>query len=301
MSRERKSSCVTAVAALLFGVVQVQAQVITDIVSSVADYEPRLEQNSTSEPFFLNNIDDLSSQGSTLGAGNIDIPSDATILRVGGQSRHKMNAAMFFPLPESSIVDSINSAHFKITQVGISGTPITNADLWAVGVYSDIAVSNDFDDPQVNPTIANGTDINTGLAGLLYLDADVETTTAGLNTSVPRQKIAENFLIVTDALSSGTALRETDAAADASLASYLNSLYASTTIGPDTWLVLRLNPDAVPSNATNQYRFASANDAVNVQPTLTLNYNEVPEPGSFAVLASLAVIGAARRRRCPQA
>lgn len=265
------------------------------IVSSVADYEPRQERGRDDGNWYFNDLNDGSSTGT--GTGNIDIPSDAGEVRVGGQNHHKYSAAYFFPLPQSSEVASVDAAHFAVSQIeDTSATdPTFNADLWAVGIYSNIAVANDFDDPKVNPTIGED-----GLASLLHNDADTDTR-AGLNTSVPRTKIADNFIAVGEHLDpgGGSALFETSGAEDAALLAYLTELYNTTTIGPDAYLVLRVSPDATPNgDATNRYRLASASNGTAgvTLPTLTLETTPVPEPAGLALLA-LGAAGLLARRR----
>lgn len=267
-----------------------------DIVSSIADYEPRMEQDSSGGPFIINDQNDLSASG--LGSNNIDTPTDSNNVRVGGQSRHKFNSAFFFPLPTLSATDQVDSAHLSfdmLQETSTAGTaPTYNGDLWAVGLYSDIAVSNDYDDPQVNQTTAPG------LSSLLYLESDSDAA-AGLNTSIARTKLVDDFLTSADFLpasgTTATAPKETDASADAALAAYLNELYAAG-VPEGSYLVIRVNPDVAPTTDTNRWRIASANhDDAALHPTLTLDVVAIPEPAGMALLGVAAAGLLARQRR----
>jgi hypothetical protein len=256
------------------------------ITSSLADYEPRLTRPTTSAPGTDLAIDPA-----------VDTPSDALNLRVGGQNRFRIGSAYFFALPTLGPGESISNAHLSFTQIAETATsganvPAFNADLRVVGITQDIAVANDPDNPQVDPTV------NPALSASLYNDAAIDTR-PGVGTALPRLLVQDNFLTPQQyiPLGGGIATRSTDAAADALLGGYLTSLYAAG-VPANSFLIVTINPDAPPSDVnTNRYQIASANatDAAQGKPTLTLTV--VPEPGTVGVLAIAASGLLARWRR----
>ena len=257
-----------------------------DITSSVADYEPRLTRATGTG----------SGEGLAIDPA-IDTPSDALNLRIGGQNRFRIGSAYFFALPALAPGGSISNASLSFTQIGDTATsgantPQFNADLRVVGITQDILVSNDPDNPQVDPTV------NRDLSALLYHDAE-DDARAPIGTALPRLEIQDNFLAPNQYIANGgtIATRTTDAAAGALLAGYLSSLYAAG-VPANSFLIVTLNPDAPPNDlVTNRYQVASANatDAAQVKPTLTIEV--VPEPGAAGVLAVAAAALLARRRR----
>ena len=256
------------------------------IESSGADYEPRLTRATGTNP----------GEGLAIDT-NINTPSDAANLRIGGQARFRIGTAYFFALPALAPGETIASASLRFTQIPDSATtgarPTFNADLRAVGLFSDISVAHDPQgtQPQVNPSL------DPSLSSLLYGDAE-DDSRAALGTSVPRMEVQDNFLVPNDYIANGgaNATRATSAAANLLLANYLNSLYAAG-VPAGSYLVVTLNPDAPPDDVnTNRYQVASANATDPSQrPALTIEV--VPEPSAVGVFAAAGLGLVARRRR----
>ena len=277
----RPSALVCLLAAALLGAgTGARAAVIE---SSLADFEPRLTRPTTSNPGEQLAIDT-----------NIDTPSDATNLRIGGQSRFRIGSAYFFRLPTLQPGQLVSSAGLRFTQIPdtAAGTaPSFNADLRVVGITQDISIANDPDAPQVAETV------NPALSALLYSDTATDDR-AAIGTSLPRLTLQDNFLTPGQYLANGSganALRETSLLANTTLAGYLNTLYAAG-VPAGSFLIVTLNPDAPPDDvATNRYQLASANAAdVAQRPALTIDV--VPEPSALGVLG-FAAVALLRRRR----
>lgn len=274
-----------AVAVVTFGATGTAEAVV--IESSVADYEPRLVRPTGS----------ASGEGLDFDA-NVNTPSDAMNLRIGGQNRFRIGSAYFFALPALAPGETIGSSGLRFTQIPDSAAagqpPAFNADLRVLGLFSDISVAHDPQgtNPQINPSL------DPSLSSLLYHDAD-DDTRDGLNTAVPRLEVQEDFLTPAEYLANGSganALRETSAAANTLLTGYLNALYAAG-VPEGSFLVVTLNPDAPPDDViTNRYQIASANvvDA-GQRPALTIEV--VPEPSTLGVLVVVGLGMLARRRR----
>jgi hypothetical protein len=281
----RKASALKIVGGLaLAGVLSGARADAATIVSSLADYEPRLTRPTGSNPGEQLAIDP-----------NIDTPSDATTVRVGGQSRFRFTSAFFFALPALNPGDTITNANLQFTQGpdGSTVAPLHNVDLRGVGVTQDVLVANDPDAVKVDETA------NPALSDLLYNDQEIDTR-AAIGTTVPRTEIQENFLTPSDTIATGGAqvVRNTDAAGDLGLAAYMNALYAAG-VPAGSFMIITLNADAPPNDAaTSRYLFASANDADLVdRPTLTFDVLAAPEPAGFTMLAIGAVAALGRRTR----
>ena len=256
------------------------AAVLPPIVSSVADYEPRLTRPTGSTPGTGLNIDT-----------NIDTPSDAAEVRVGSQDRFRFTSAFFFPLPEIAPGEVV-TANLRFVQRPDSTASIPfNADLRVLGITQDISEAYDPDATGKAPTI------NPDLGALLYDESDADTR-AAIGTELPRLELQDNFLTPADLIPTGGAnvARETSDVADLLLAGYLNSL-AAEGIPEGSFLIVTINPDSPPDDgATQRLRFAAANSgAIGDRPTLTIEV--VPEPSTLGVLGVAAVGLLARRRR----
>lgn len=272
--------CLSAAATLVAGR---SAQAVV-IESSLADYEPRMVRPSGSNPGQQFAIDP-----------NVDTPSDAGNLRIGGQSRFRIGSAYFFPLPTLQPGEMISTAGLRFTQIPDTATtgqtPGFNADLRVVGITQDISVANDPDNPQVAETV------NPAISSLLYGDSDTDDR-SGISTALPRLTLQDNFLTPAEYLANGSganAVRETSLLANTTLAGYLNTLYAAGV--PDgSFLIVTLNPDAPPVDTlNNRYQILSANAADAAQrPTLTIEV--VPEPSALGMVA-VAAVAVLRRRR----
>jgi hypothetical protein len=294
------------------------------VPSSVADFEARFERPDVpGTSFYPNDVDDLRPIHPSLGAGNINIPSDAPMLRVGGQRRHLENALFFFPLPRLQGDERVLSARLQFAQIRDVNDvmPRFDANLWVLGIYSDISPEND---PLTlsrgpNPAAVAHPTVGTGLTTQTYFDG-TDDLRAGLNTSVPRAKIADDFVRAEEHLGASAtqffSLHETSLAESRELAGYLNDLYKSADgVLEGSYLVVRLNPDRVPSEATSRFRFASSDfpDST-LWPKLTIDAgpaggSEPPTPIALppALWPSLIVFGTVvaieevrRRRRRPR-
>jgi len=268
-----------------------QAAVLPPITSSVADYEPRLTRPTGSNPGESFAID-----------SNIDTPSDAAELRIGGQSRFKFTGAFFFALPTFAPGDTVTTANLRFAQRPDASTiPLTfNADLRVLGITQDISESFD-PDPTPGDTTpdADTPTINPALSPDLFSETDLDTR-AGIGTLLGRVELQDNFVTPADNIATGgaTTPRESSDAADALLAGYINGLIAEG-IPAGSFLIVTLNPDGTPNDvSTNRYTFASANSAVEAdRPTLTLDVRPVPEPGTIGILGAVGFSLLARRRR----
>jgi PEP-CTERM motif len=254
------------------------------VESSVADYEPRFVRPTGSMPGTGFAIDT-----------NIDTPSDAAELRIGGQARFKFTGAFFFPLPALDPGQSVANANLRFAQRPDASVlaPNYNADLRILGITQDISDANDPDAtgkmPTVGPSLSS-TDI-------LYSESDTDTR-PGIGTALGRLEIQDNFVTPADTIATGgaTTPRETNAAADTLLTGYINSLIAQG-IPAGSYLIVTLNPDGTPNDEqSNRYLFASSNSTIPADHP-TLSYDVVPEPGGIAVLGLGALGLIARRRR----
>ena len=272
-----------AVAAVLGMGSAAQAAIIT---SSVADYEPRMTRPT----------------GSTPGTGfaidtNIDTPSDAAELRIGGQDRFKFTAAFFYELPALAPGETIANANLRFVQRAQSSTltPSFNVDLRALGITQDIAVENDPDTTGQAPTV--GTTLRS--TDILYSESDTDLR-PGIGTTLGRLELQDNFLVPADVIQAGgTAVpRESDAVADALLTTYLNALYAEG-VPAGSFLIVTLNPDAAPGDTqTNRFGVAAANSAtVADRPVLSFDIVAVPEPTTLGLFAAGGLALLARRRQ----
>lgn len=272
-------------AAMLLGAGVANAAVLT-IEGSGADYEPRLTRATGTNP----------GEGLAIDT-NVNTPSDAANLRIGGQARFRIGSAYFFALPTLAPGETINLASLRFTQIPDSAAagvrPTFNADLRAVGIFSDISVAHDPQgtQPQVNPNL------DPSLSSLLYGDAE-DDTRAAIGTAVPRLEIHDNFLVPDFYIANGgaNATRTTGPGANILLANYLNTLYAAG-VPAGSYLVVTLNPDAPPDDVnTNRYQIASANATdASQRPALTIEV--VPEPSTAGVIAVAGLGLLARRRR----
>jgi hypothetical protein len=262
------------------------AAVLT-IEGSPADYEPRLTRPTTSQP----------GEGLAIDT-NVNTPSDAANLRIGGQARFRIGTAYFFALPTLAPGETIYLASLRFTQIPDSAAtgvrPTFNADLRAVGIFSDISVAHDPQgtQPQINPSL------DPSLSSLLYGDAE-DDTRAAVGTTVPRFEIHDNFLVPDFYIANGgtNATRTTGPGANLLFANYLNTLYAAG-VPSGSYLVVTLNPDAPPDDVnTNRYQVASANATdASQRPALTVEIVPEPSAAGLLVLAGTALVARRRRR-----
>ena len=231
-----------------------------------------------------------------------DQGANPTPTGVGG-----INAIWYFPLPVLAQGHSIQSADFSTALLPESSsfrttdtTPRFYADLYALGFTRTPA-----------GTTANSQD---------YFYVGANDPAPGEGGSLPRQRIQALFTgnepftqypVASPGdpndMSGVPVPKSTDAAGDAALLNYINSVYQDPNFVNDgqSFLILRASPDRPTGigngfngqnvNGNSRYSFASGDNAENVPQTL-LTLDVVPEPAAAALLG-FAGLCALRRRR----
>ena len=244
----------------LISMLAIQSAALADysVVSSKSDFEPRVGLSSTGPN----------------GVYTTTPSTTASNLRIGisGGSTNRVygNAAYMFQLPALVPGESITVATLKLTELvdASGGSPAANADLWAIGFDNN------------NPPLNSATESQS-----YFFNGSVDAN-AGIGASASRILLQDNFLVPTDVILAGSpAAHQTDVTGSGNLLAYIQSLYSNPNVVPGTTnLILRLNFDSdsyAPTSATgaNRYMLGSAdNTDTNVQPTLTLSTQQVPEP-----------------------
>jgi len=271
MSARRSGLC-------LLGILSIQSAALADysVVSSKSDFEPRVGLNSTGPN----------------GVYTTTPSTTANNLRIGisGGSTNRVygNAGYMFQLPVLAPGESITGASLKLTELvdASAGSPAANADLWAIGFDNN------------NPPLNSATESQN-----YFFNGSVDAN-AGIGAGAARTLIQDNFLVPTDVILSGSpAAHQTDVTGSGNLLGYIQSLYSNPNVVPGTTnLLLRLNFDSdsyAPTSATgaNRYMLGSAdNTDTNVQPTLTLTTQQVPEPAALGIFGSAMLLLNLRRR-----
>ena len=165
-----------------------------------------------------------------------------------GSSRSNQCAVIMFALPALQAGQAVTTANLalEISTGFPGGTFPKGVDIYGLRYSASSAVStNDY-----------GFGILTGTNDVLIMD----------NIAQFAQNITYNYTVY-----------ETDAAADAVLANWINAQYAAGAVGGN-YVFLRIHPDTKTANSIN---VASANSTTNTKPTLTLEIGSAaPDPDS---------------------
>lgn len=184
----------------------------------------------------------------------------------GGAPLTSRSNIYFFQLPTVTPFQSASVSFFVDEVVGVSGAQ--NVDLWGLGYQAGTTI-----DPNWN----------------LNQNADAA---AGVNIAFP-VKLVDDFVTPS---APGVQTIETDASGDASLLTFIESLYANGATGGD-FAVIRLNPDYGPSGL-DRY-FVRMSESGVTAPSLEL-VTAVPEPSSLLFLSGVfgwLTLGRQRIRR----
>src|SRR5437667_6670125 len=262
----------------LIGILAVSSAALADysIVSSKSDFEPRVGLSSTGPN----------------GVYTTTPSTTASNLRIGvsGGSTNRVygNAAYMFQLPTLAPGETISGASLKLTELvdASAGNPAANADLWAIG----------FDN--------NNPPLNSASESQNYFFNGSADSNAGVGSGATRTLMQDNLLVPTDVITAGSpANHQTDATGSANLLAYIQSLYANPNVVPGTSnLILRLNFDSdsyAPTSATaaNRYMLGSAdNTDTTLQPVLTIQTQQAPEPTAIGIFGSAMLVTNFRRR-----
>lgn len=194
---------------------------------------------------------------------------------------HAKSVIYIFELPNLASNESIASANLRFIYTELKGDPEFSADLYGLGWVSSPPVMNPvwYSDAAIDTRTGDDLDTNIGLNQITKIQDDIMTSiSAGAVANTPLGAV------------------ETDASGQASLSTFLESLYDNGAEAGD-FAVLRLNADVeiIDTYPWRGYTVAMAEDTPNA-PVLTMNI--VPEPGSacLLVLGGLYLMALSRRR-----
>lgn len=261
----------------VLGILAVQSAALADysVVSSRSDFEPRQALFVSATPF------DPGPSGA------------ATSIRVGvsggASNRVYTTSAFMFQLPILQPGEIITGASLRLSELvdATAGTPAANVDLWAIG----------FDN--------NNPPLNSATESQLYFFNGTNDSNAGVGAGTVRTRIQDDFLLPTDVVLTGSPVtHQTNAAGNAGLLAYIQSLYANPNVIPGTSnLILRLNYDSdtyAPTTGTTANRFtlgSGDNATASNQPLLTLSTQQVPEPAALSIFGSAMILLSLRPAR----
>jgi hypothetical protein len=256
----------------------IQSAALADysIVSSKSDLEPRVGLNATGPNGVYTTTPSVTANNLRIGVSG------------GATNRVYGNAAYMFQLPVLAAGETITGASLKLSELvdASAGNPAANADLWAIGFDNN------------NPPLNSATESQN-----YFFNGSLDANPA-VGAGTARSLIQDNFLVPTDVVTAGSPTgHQTAAAGSTALLAYIQSLYANPNVIPGTSnVILRLNFDSdtyAPTSATaaNRYMLGSAdNTDANLQPTLTLATQQVPEPAAIGIFGSAMILLSARPR-----
>jgi hypothetical protein len=232
-----------------------------------------------------------------------------TVAKQGG-----INGIYYFQLPALPAGQAVSTATFSVSELKASaGTlPAFNVDVYGVGYEPGNPFAVD------NPSTGYGSAgvASTTVAQALFYSGANQTGATGLGGQ-PITKVAENLFVGADftaANANGSVAKTTDGSVGSSLATYIQSIYATPGFTPGGYLALRLTPDQAPDDTvtgTLRYQFPYVPDTdpgagtgptydatfgTVTLPQINVTFAAVPEPGGLALFGAAAV-GLIRRRR----